>query len=479
MFRQMIPDTELTTEAADQFFSCIDIAPFSGDNTFGTALRVLLHSRIPAGDMIVLRFISKVSPTENVSGIMGRLPMNARRLYICDVGRTAENVQQIMKLVDDGFTDKFIGYVRVDKVSDFYRKSFPVTCFVNQELHSTVVFLPKATVQKVHYLCMAIPVMLPWYFSGDMKLKAEEIDFLKTFQEGTPDKFLQYVHKFAADADFETARLRSCLTGFETNFLDGSIREVETELRDIDDQIESMNLEFSRYLERRESACIRLLGLERKKQEGGEPHEILDYFLANKKLYLVNTNNTEMTFCVKDYITYFDEDAATEYIKNHHGYFYKYCSDDGVTIQEMEELLMKIFVDQEIRIRVCAAYRFRLNGTVSGVSNFSFDRSFGTYIPNPHIQGYACLGNYRMEINNAMQKHDYIYALEQCIASAKSLNFHDSVVMEYFSEDLTKYAGTNRRCIELPDGTVVTPSEAIKWLRQQKVQDSKPEETQS
>lgn len=478
MFKQTIPDTELTTEAANQFFSFIDIDSTFGDNVFGTALRILLYGRVPEGDMISFRFRSRTAPVESVGGILGHFPMNAGRLYVYHIGGSDEDVQKTMKLVVDGFTNKYIGYARVDKVSNFYRNSFPVVCFVNQELHSTVVFLPKATIQKVHYLCTAIPAMMPWYFSGDMKLKAEEIEFLKTFQEGTPDKFLQYVHKFATDADFETARLRSCLAGFETNFLNGAILEAKTELQDIDNTIESINLEFSRYLERRENTCIRLLGLERKKQEDGEPHEILDYFLTNKKLYLVETNDTEMTFCVKDYITYFDEDAATEYIKNHHGYFYKYCSNDGITIPEMEDILMKIFVDQEIRIRVCAAYRLRLNGSASGVSNFSFDSHFGTYIPNPHIQGYACLGNYRMEINNAMKKHDYIYALEQCIASAKSLNFHDSVVMDYFSEDLTKYAGTNRRCIELQDGTVVTLSEAIKWIRLQKAQGNKPEEDQ-
>ena len=38
--------------------------------------------------------------------------------------------------------------------------------------------------------------------------------------------------------------------------------------------------------------------------------------------------------------------------------------------------------------------------------------------------------------------------------------------------------GYNNKCIELPDGSVVKPNDAIKWLEQQEASDEKTEEAQ-
>ena len=77
------------------------------------------------------------------------------------------------------------------------------------------------------------------------------------------------------------------------------------------------------------------------------------------------------------------------------------------------------------------------------------------------------MGNYIEPINRALQKRDYITALEQCIASAKSLNFHDSTVMENFVRQFTSNSGGSYKALELPDGRVVTPRDAIKWIEEQ------------
>ena len=79
------------------------------------------------------------------------------------------------------------------------------------------------------------------------------------------------------------------------------------------------------------------------------------------------------------------------------------------------------------------------------------------------------MGNYTTTINRLLKNHDYIGALEQCIASCKSLNWGDSAVMTSFMRSMWGN-GSNNRCIELPDGRVVKPNEAITWLEQQEAQ---------
>ena len=96
-------------------------------------------------------------------------------------------------------------------------------------------------------------------------------------------------------------------------------------------------------------------------------------------------------------------------------------------------------------------------------------------MPNTHINSYSCMGNYQTTINNLLKRRNYIGALEQCIASCKSLNFGDSTVMREFMGTMYGDNSANNRCIELPDGSVVRPVEAIKWLKQQQVDNNEQE----
>ena len=143
----------------------------------------------------------------------------------------------------------------------------------------------------------------------------------------------------------------------------------------------------------------------------------------------------------------------------------------GAAAEKMKKLMTEIFVSEEprLRIRVCASYRFDLNGSVAPNGHRDFGAEYGDYLPNPHINDYNCMCNYTTTINRLLRNHDYIGALEQCVASCKSLNWGDSAVMTSFMRSMWGN-GNNNRCIELPDGRIVKPNEAISWLEQQETQ---------
>jgi len=143
----------------------------------------------------------------------------------------------------------------------------------------------------------------------------------------------------------------------------------------------------------------------------------------------------------------------------------------------MKKLMWEIFVEEEPRLRIkfCAAYRFDLNGNVSPLQGHNFSYDFADCMPNTHINQYGCMGNYSRTINELLKRRDYIGALEQCIASCKSLNWGDSAVMGGFMETMWGGNSVNNRCIELPDGRVVKPAEAIAWLEQQEANTNEQE----
>ena len=60
-----------------------------------------------------------------------------------------------------------------------------------------------------------------------------------------------------------------------------------------------------------------------------------------------------------------------------------------------------------------------------------------------------------------MQRRDYVGAIDQAVVSARNLNFYDSTVISRFAGDFSR---TRIKCIEKPDGTLLTPLEAINEL---------------
>jgi hypothetical protein len=99
-------------------------------------------------------------------------------------------------------------------------------------------------------------------------------------------------------------------------------------------------------------------------------------------------------------------------------------------------------------------------------------------MPNQHIDTHGCMGDNSRIINDLLKQGEYIGALEQTISCAKSLNWADSTVMRAFMNTMYGESSYNNKCIELPDGSVVNPEEAIKWLESQsETNDTAPAET--
>lgn len=479
MFKSSISATPLTSDAADLFFQNITGESYGSDVTFLATLRALVAPRMPEGESISLSFgrsdynaavIAETPAKRMVEMICGNMYICNGQIYIHNLANRdeANNVANV-ELLKSKFTEVYDGWQLVERVSDFYQKSFKVICFVSPDTKSVALFVEQLNLQKLHYLQMATLAILPWYFDTKNGIEEIELELLKSLRERSSAHYEECLKKIAAKHDFESARIKKLLAGFETKFERMECERVQRDIRSVDSEMAEMNRRYADFLRKRNDLCIHLLGLERRIEEGGSQSEIMDYFLCNRRLVLENITNTRMRFSVRDYLTYFDEDAAKTYINNQNGYFYRNCSSgsSGMNRSNMEKLLKAIFLDQELRVRFCAAYEFDLNGSVSARDGHSFGSEFDGYMPNPHIQHYACIGNYQKEINEALKKRDYIFALEQCIASAKSLNFHDAAVMSRFAEDFTRSGGSAFKCIELPDGTVVCQRDAIKWLEAQ------------
>ena len=485
MFKVGITATPLTTDAANSFFQNITGDKYGNDISFLATLRALVAPRIKEGENIRLRF----GRTNYDSNTIGSVPQDRAVGAICDgynlsdtngaiiihsfASDQASNLANL-KVIANKFTSRYPGYHRLEKVQEFYRKSFNVDCYIAPERRNVIVFVDSLDNKKLHYLQVSILAFLPWYFNPEDGVSDLEMELIYSLRETSPDKYVDCLRRIAEQYDFRTARIRQLLNGFETRYEKIECDKMRQEIESFDSEVNRLNNQIGAVLGRRNDACIRLMGLERKIEEGGEDSEIMEYFLCNDRLSLEAVTDRDMYFSVKDYLTYFDSEMAERAISNPRSFVYRTDGRNysGVSAEKMKKLMWEIFVEESPRLRIkfCAAYRFDLNGSVGTQSQHEFSYEFSDAMPNPHIDRYNCMGDYSRTINQLLQRRDYIGALEQCIASCKSLNWGDSPVMGEFMRTIWGESGHNNRCIELPDGRVVKPAEAIQWLERQEVQ---------
>ena len=481
MFRESITSTPLTTEAASQCFGNITGDRFCSDNSFIATLRALVAPRMKEGDKIDLVFdmctfrcgqdsdedLARVVPKavvncnfrDNTSGV----------LYVNNLASVQNDNLKVLSILEKGIPKNFPGFVRLEKVREFYRKSFAVDCYINPERKNVMIFVDRLDMKKLHYLQVSILAFMPWYFDPKDGVSDLEMQLLYSLRETTPDKYMECIQKIAEQMDFRTMGIKKMLKGFETKYERMEVRRAQEEIERCNDDIKRLNDRIGERLLRVNELNVRLTGLQRKIVESkDEDSEIMEYFLCNKKLYLDNVNDSYMVYAVRDYLEYFDPEIAKNAIDNPNSFVYPAYNRvyNGIAPEDMKMLMSELFVNESsgLRIKVCAAYKFNIVGNICPEERYDFPSEFKGYLPNPHINKYGCMGNYTMTINEMLQERNYIGALEQTIASCKSLNFADSTVMAAFMNEM--YYMEADKFIELPTGESVTPRGAIWWLKE-------------
>ena len=486
MFKQVIRSTQLTTDAANSFFQHINGDSFQQDVSFISTLRALVAPRMKEGESITLSFFQSNYSASHLGNFSAR---NAVRdvcdLDYCDPGRiiihnfnhtSQDSNFAWMELMKSTFTSVYTDWHRLEKVTEFFKKRFYALCFINPEKKSVVVFADSLDIRNMHYLQCSIFAFLPWYFDPKLGVSQVEMDLIESLRDKQSSAaYEDCIAKIAEQYDFKTAKIKQLLAGFETRYEQHECENVRQQIQNCITYIDDLSRQIGDYLKAKNDYEIKLLGLETKIASNSGESEIMGYFLRNNRLSLESVTNNTMVFVVKTYLEFFDEDSAARAIRNDTSYVYR-PNGRGcnrlIPAEDMKMLMTAIFVDQTIRMRVCAAYQFDIvNGRVSGIGSYEYGSEFREYTPNTHIDGFRCIGSYQKHIVEFLKHHDYIGAIEQCAASCRSLNFSDPPVMGEFMRRMygisERQDRINMRCLELPDGSVVTPVEAIEWLKNQ------------
>lgn len=455
MFKKSIEATAFTTKEAEYYCSNTIIQKkisLSFDESFISSLRALLYNRIPNGAYMDFCYVDSAE----VSSLFNSYLTDKLYLIIC---KTPGEMDRITAMLKHEFVEN-------EKVHLFFKKTTNVRCFINMNQRVSIVIAENLNNSLFHYLQCAIPAFLPWYFNGEQKITEDEFELLESLKRTNSRNYLNVLDKIAKKIDFRSEFIKKNLKGIENILEERRIVSITKTIEKSEENINTYTNYISTEIEKIHDLEIEMLGLKEKINQHTQS-EIMDYFLCNKSLSMSSMEGNILTFVVHSYCEYYDEDMITTLLDNPDSYIYN--RNSRIPPNDIKLLMESIFIDQKIKLRFCAAYQINLSGACEGVRDFNYDKILGnnTYMPNPHINRYNCLGNYRPEISDLLRKYDYVGVIELCIASCKSLNFGDSVVIEQFMLDMCGVNDVNNRCLELPDGSVVNPKEAIKWLKSQ------------
>lgn len=124
--------------------------------------------------------------------------------------------------------------------------------------------------------------------------------------------------------------------------------------------------------------------------------------------------------------------------------------------------------DPQFAIRMCAFYEIDMStASVGVISGYDYgDARTKKYIPNPHLQRHACLGSYREPIRENLRRNNIIGAIQQCAASAGSVNLQETNMT--FKPFMASVFKSNNKILVDNEGNEYTVKEAIQKLKETK-----------
>lgn len=443
MFRNPISSSPFAGESGDAMFPKIKGGPVEWDVSFITTARILLNSRIPDGESVSIGYEKYYEMDYWL------IPDGAgsNTLLIANV---------ICRKPEDGFEkrldDSFLqhGWEKQAVFSQFFKKFF-CRNYINRETKSSVILVFNMTLIENHAIQAGILPALPWYNS-----KTDERErALITACLGTSDTaYMDAVSQFVDDS-FRDLHIRTELANYEETLRDRMIERTRKEVERYRANIAQYHEQIRHWIEDIQDLNIQISGL----MNGTRNPVMMDYFLANKNLIFVNAEESGFLFdaCADAYV---DEDLMQAVIKNQFSWLSKMHEyrKNGKTYEiNFEGLMEELFIQKTCTLKMISQFRFSVSGVVRPIPHADYGIYGIGFLPNPHIDDFACVGEYSQLMEDAAIEGDYVGVLDICGQSAGSLNVNDYAVMERFVESLED---TREKCIVFKNGERMTPNDA-------------------
>lgn len=498
MFKDRIYQTCFTDEASESYFNdkvvlsndYITVSNYEWDSSFMETLRAIIGKRLKEDEgLVLLRNIVGISRNaRNIAeGITSWQPYingnivnkNYRILQLVYLNNTSNDNPDADVLMDNLRNEipsvwesaGRPGTMELSqKVSLFFRNQTRIDCYVN-DCRTILVMKTIPSLSLLHYIQCGIPVFLPNMFKEEdgNGITEKEMNLIKSLRQKTSAEYIKALKAIAEDYNFREMNIRARLAGYEQRKYIRQKEETVTKIQNILNDIESYKRSIEELLNSKDDKETVLAGLNARiaEMENGEDgqSDVMDYFLSHKNIDLVSTTDDRITYIIRDYCMEFDPDEAERAINSYNSELYNRYNSP-ISNEHLKKLYTYVFLKEKIKLRFCAKFSVSSIGRIEAISHEQYTDAYDSYMPNPHINGYRCLGNNRQILEQWERAGDMLGSVEQTYMAERCLSFHDSTVMGEFRNYICNPVDyhVNNRAFELPNGEVVTPIQAIEWI---------------
>jgi len=466
MFKQALTNLPLADCDASEFFSNINADLYEGDETFRATLRMLLYNRIQQGECINVKVLTDSKSSRYVEdldihvkndSLVIKNPLVCETLYVVVLkGYSDESFRQI----ENSAKGIFSAYHFHAQASLYLSQSkCKVSVFINKQEHRTVALVRNMTQGIWHKMQSSLIKLIPWFFTSP--LTETENELLKSLTVQDSGKYLELIAAFAKTFNYHEDKIARLLNGFGLKHERQRLESFLHERSQNQNRFESLQSEIAACIAKEQDLQTSIMGIETLLAQG-DGSGLTDYFIYNKSLHLLEVGTDYLTFMVTTYLDYFDQDVFDRFHANPSSYFYTKTTGLAKDEESFKNLLLALYGDESsIRVRVCAEFQLSLSGTLRPFHSSIRTANFPHWLPHPHIDGASCLGSNAAPINQLMMERKYLEAIEQAVSATKNINFADSAIAPKLIQAIRTGA---QKFLELPNGDVVTPGMAIKWL---------------
>lgn len=455
----------LSSELKSEFANIVGDGTFKGDNFALAMARLLLKPRITEEDTVTVKVVDpnhtawSTWAEDGKQFIDGISVKNTVMFCVWDKVERAVTLVNMNKSLSgwEEYTTRELSLIGE-------QLGISLRVFRNNERKSTVVFTNTPDYESWHYLTCLFKVFYPW---GIRCTTETEQGFVKTlFGSRGTDKTYKAMNDMVYNiVDVDIVRKKYYLCGYEGKLKNIQRRRYADQMENIMGKInEKLNGIGELYKQYNEKALV-VEAIDNNISNGNNNNELMNYFLSNKNITVESGDDDgEIVYVVTGYMTLFDPEVAQEYINNGSSIMYSELSriDDSFFSKErIRKLMTEIFVESNIKIRMCSAWKISFGGCVLPVRHFSYRDKYKSYFPNPHLDKYGCLGGWQQVLEESCDKLDYVYAVDMTCVENGNLNLSDTVVLRGFLSELFR---RDMAVLELPNGQVVDSIAAVKWM---------------
>ena len=375
-------------------------------------------------------------------------------------------VDKLFAILDEKFIGEFPGWETAMKSQTFLNGYMKIRIFINKEPNAALIFTERLSMARWHLIQAVLPTYVPNIFK-DEPLEPVEKTMLHTLTGRNVSNYLSQLALLEEKYDIRNKKIRMLVGDFEVRARQSQLRQIDSEIMRIRQTMTNLMEQYRGELQKFDAANIRRNGMQYAVDNANDGSDLISYFQANKTIDLMSVEGTMIEFIVRTHYENFDLDEYETYRTND-DFLRESRVFDGVFAdkENRRKFMDAMFCTEKLKVRLCARFQLDIRyGVQRPSSGYTFPANCETYMPNYHLHHHSCLGNYERIINEYVQRGDTIGAIDACVASAKSINIAEAgPTFHPFMQEVFR---SNKKIIELPDGTIVTPTEAFKWLEEQ------------